>query len=124
MNDNMFKNFEGGFIELNYLANELSVSRATVMRWFKDEKEVYHGHVICDFEVVFDFLMEHRNGKYMMELAECCEEDFDKMEDSDIPIVFNTVLSKICVVIKDEARTAMSDPEIYGHIYQLNIMPL
>ena len=123
MND-IIKELEGGYIELNYLANELTVSRDTVMRWFKKEKEFYKGHVICDFEVVFNFLLEHRNGKYMFELGECCEEDFENMDENNISILFNTILSKICMVIKDESRTAMDDPEIYGHIYQLNIMPL
>ena len=124
MNDNILTNLEGGFIELNYLANELSVNRSTVMKWFRDTKEVYRGHVICDFETVFNFLLEHRNGKYMMELGEICEEDFDNMSDDDISIVLNTVSSKLCIVIKDETRTSMSDPELYGHIYQINIMPL
>lgn len=115
---------EGGYIELNYLANELSVSRETVIRWFKNEKEVYHGHVICDFEIVFNFLMEHRNGKYMMELMECCEKDFENMDEKDIPILFNTILGKLCVVVKDESGEPIIDPDIYGHVYQINIMPL
>lgn len=113
------------YVDLDYLCWTLSVTRPTVLRWFKEDRIRYNRHNLVRFDLFVDFMCEYQDGKYMASLLNIDYEDIDDVKEEDYVLYLNTFLQNVVLVIIDNDREKHNDvKELYGHLYSPNIMVL
>lgn len=115
-------------VEIDYLADELDVSRQTVRRWFKDITKKVDNWTLAPADEVITFLSEYKNGKYIAKLCDPYKpEDYkDKdVDGDDMYEIIQSVLEKIIFVADCELRDDNLDEierDTINHIYKINLV--
>lgn len=118
---------EGFQVELDYLADELEVSRNTVRRWFKDSITKVNTWTLAPADEVITFLTEYQKGKYAEKLFEPYKPDDFKDKDidgDDMYEIIKTVLEKLVFVADVGMRDENLDEirkGVINHIYTINV---
>ena len=84
------------YVNLDLL--ELSVSKKTIHKWFKDCMKVVRGNHLVELDDFVDFVCDYREGKYMMEICEVTQEEVDEMDyETSAPILLQKFFDHVMI---------------------------
>ena len=108
------------YVNLDLL--ELSVSKKTVYKWFKDCIKIVRGNHLVELDDFTDFVCTYRGGKYMEELCDVTKEEIDEMDyEVSVAIMLQRFFDRIVIVV-----TSCDNDELYevmhGHTFTAKLM--
>lgn len=108
------------YVNLDLL--ELSVSKKTVYKWFKDCIKVVRGYHLVGVDDFSDFVCTYRGGKYMAELCDVTLKEVDEMDyETAVPTLLQKFFDHVMVTFTD-----CGDDEVNkvlgGHIFNAKFM--
>lgn len=109
------------YVNLNDL--ELSVSKKTIFKWFKDCAKVVRGYHLVEVDDFADFVCTYRGGKYMAELCGVTLEEVDKMDyETVVPILMQRFFDHIVMVSITGSGDDELDELMRGRIFNVKFM--
>lgn len=108
------------YVNLDLL--ELSVSKKTIHKWFKDCTKVVRGNHLVEFDDFVDFICNYREGKYIMEICELTQEEVDEMDyEAKAPTLLQKFFDHVMVTFTDCGNDEVNKV-LGGHVFNAKFM--